>query len=193
MPFCSNCGAPVVEGAKFCARCGAKLIPAAAPTQAPAAPQAPVAPQAPAAYQTPAAPQTAKDFSRITVRYLCPNRHVFDGSEHETVCRTCGAPLPKGGYIQMYRMGNYMGVAVGMGIYINDVPCGHIGNKQSLRINVPFGSHKVHVTHTTTRKCNDPVFTVTPEAPVVWCKAHFSKAGFAITVEPASPDTMPEV
>ncbi|MDO4816501.1 MAG: zinc ribbon domain-containing protein, partial [Bacillota bacterium] len=38
MPFCSNCGAPLIEGAKFCSRCGAKLITPAAP-QVTAAPQ----------------------------------------------------------------------------------------------------------------------------------------------------------
>ena len=131
------------------------------------------------------------DFSRIRVRYRCTNGHVFDGEEGMTACKTCGAPLPSGGFIQLYRMGNPIGAAVGMGVYIDDVPFGHIATKQSIRISVPYGPHKVHVTHTTTRKCNDPVFTVTPEMPYAWCKAHFSSGGFAITVEQAAPSEMP--
>lgn len=181
MPFCTKCGTQANEGAKFCVKCGEKLnvpapMPAAQPTRT-------VQPSVP----------VAKDFSRVTVRYCCPNGHAFDGTEQNGVCPTCGAPLQKGGFIQLYRMGNYMGSMVGMGIYIDDIPFGHIANQQSLRISVPFGPHKVHVTHTTTRKCNDPVFTVSPQAPYVWCKAHFVKAGFAIQIDPASPADMPQV
>lgn len=182
MPFCTKCGTRAGDGAKFCVKCGEKLNFVAA---------APAAPVQPAQAAQPAM-QMNSAFSRITVRYCCPNNHVFDGIEGTVTCPTCGALLQKGGYIQLYRMGNYMGCAVGMGIYIDDIPFGHIANKQSLRISVPFGTHKVHVTHTATRKCNDPVFTVSPQAPYAWCKAHFSKAGFAIQIDPASPADMPQ-
>ena len=189
--FCRYCGKAIPDDAKFCTNCGSGVerpvpIPQAVPQQA--QPQT-IRPQA--------APQQAQprpipfDFSRIPVRYRCPNGHVFDSREGQTVCPTCGAPLPAGGYIQLYRMGNMMGMAVGMGVYIDDAPCGHLGNKQSIRISVPFGPHKVHVTHTATRACNDPVFTVTPEYPYAWCKAHFSAGGFRITVEQADPREMP--
>ena len=182
--ICMNCGAQLPDNARFCGKCGAPV-----PLYAPAQP-------VPTQYQPQIQPRQqpapiSYDFSRIPVRYRCAGGHVFDGQEGQTVCPTCGAPLPYGGMIQIYRMGNYMGCAVGMGIYIDDVPCGHVGNKQSVRISVPFGKHKVHVTHTTTRKCNDPVFEVTPENPCVWCKAHFSAAGFKITVEQADPKDMP--
>ena len=186
--LCPNCGATVSDSSRFCEQCGAPLA-ARTPAVNPVQPAAPVQAQPPLRYQQPA--PIPFDFSRIPVRYRCPNDHVYDAGEGETVCRTCGAPLPTGGYIQLYRMGNYMGCAVGMGVYIDDAPCGHLANKQSIRISVPYGNHKVHVTHTTTRKCNDPIFTVTPEYPYVWCKAHFSKAGFAITVEQANPQDMP--
>ena len=192
MAFCSKCGAPAGEGAVFCTKCGNRLA-VIAPTVPVQPVQQPAYQPAPQPVQPPAPVYAGKNFSNVTVRYRCPNGDVFDGTEQQTACPKCGAPLAKGGYIQMYRMGNYMGSAVGMGVYIDDVPCGHIANKQSIRISVPFGSHKVHVTHTTTRKCNDPVFTVTPQAPYVWCKAHFSKGGFAIAVEPANPQDMPEV
>lgn len=202
MPFCPNCGTRLDDSANFCSGCGTRINAPAAPAarpqpqyQAPAQPQyqVPVAPSAPAvdpaASAMPAPPDPA--FTLIPVRYRCPNGHVFDGNDAQTVCPTCGAPLQKGGYIQIYRMGNYMGMAVGMGLYIDDIPCGHVGNKQSIRVSVPYGSHKVHMTHTTTRACNDPICTVTPQYPYVYCKARFAAGGFRIAIEPASPSEMP--
>ena len=182
MPFCTKCGNQYQEGAAFCTKCGNKLDGSAAATNAVAQPTV-AAPTAPA-------PDNNR-FSNVTIRYRCGCGNVFDGDDSTSTCPKCGAPLTKEGYIQMYRMGAFGGMAIGMGIYIDDIPCGHIANKQSLRIAVPYGSHKVHVTHTTTRNCNDPVFTVSPEYPYAWCKAHFSKAGFKIIVDPASPDEMP--
>ena len=181
MAICPNCGSAVSDSAKFCGKCGTKLESAPAP----AAPQ----PQAAPAPQP--LPPLPFNFSRIPVRYRCPAGHVFDGAEGQTTCPTCGADLPRGGLIQIYRMGSFSGMAVGMGVYIDDVPCGHLGNKQSIRISVPYGAHKIHMTHTTTRACNDPIVNITPEYPYVWCKAHFAAAGFRIQIDFADPSTMP--
>lgn len=198
--FCTRCGAKLENGANFCVKCGTRVsaqTPAGAQSVNPAA-NAPQyrAPQGQPQYQPPyqAVPQPAAipfDFSRIPVRYRCPNGHLFDSTDGQTVCRKCGAPLQTGGLIQLYRVGNMMGVAVGMGVYIDGLPYGYLANKQSIRLCVPYGAHKVHVTHTATRACNDPVFNVSPACPFVWCKAHFSSAGFSITVEQAPPESMP--
>ena len=182
MAFCVKCGAALPAGANFCGKCGTK-VESAVPQPQPAQPQP--------APQIDMARPFGFDFSHIPVRYRCQNGHVFDGADGQPACPTCGGALPRGGIIQLYRMGNMMGMAVGMGVYIDDVPCGHLANKQSIRISVPYGSHKVHVTHTATRACNDPVFTVSPQYPYVWCKAHFSAGGFRITVEQADPKDMP--
>ena len=191
MPFCPNCGAELSEGANFCGKCGSKLAAApAAPSPTPAM-NAQSAPAAPSQTGLPAVP--GFDFSRIPLRHLCPSGHVTDGNESLTACPNCGYVYPAGGIIQIYRMGNFAGAAVGMGIYIDDVPCGHLGNKQSIRISVPYGQHKVHMTHTTTRACNDPIFDISPYNPYVFCKAHFASAGFRIAVDPATPDSMPTV
>lgn len=129
----------------------------------------------------------------MKMRYRCPQGHVFNGNETTQICESCGAPLQLNdcGAIQLYRMGNMMGMAVGMGIYIDDVPYGHIANKESIRIVLPFGPHKIHVTHTSTRACNDPIVTLAPETPVAFMKAHFGAMGFKIVVEPAKPEEMP--
>ena len=186
--FCTKCGTALSDGANFCVTCGAPVT-KAAPVQTPT-PAQPVAP-APMPPQPAPAQGLPFDFSRIAVRYRCPNGHVFDGNDQQQVCPQCGAPLQKGGLIQVYRMGNFAGAAVGMGVYVDDLPFGHLGNKQSIRISVPFGTHKLHMTHTTTRACNDPVYTLSPQYPYVFCKAHFAKAGFKINIDTVTPDTMP--
>ena len=207
MAFCNNCGAALPEGARFCGSCGAKVSESAPQQvmygnfQSPPAAPFPPAPEAPAYAQPPqpAAQGGASmqptvagfDFSRIPVRHRCVNGHVTDGPENQTACPTCGAPHPVGGIIQIYRMGNFSGMAVGMGVYLNGQPYGHLGNKQSIRISVPYGQYLLHMTHTTTRACNDPVFNITPQTPYVCCKAHFAKAGFQIAIDPAAPETMP--
>ncbi len=134
---------------------------------------------------------TGIDFSRVKARFRCVNGHVFDGNDQTCICPKCQVPLQKDGYIQLYRKGNMVGCAVGMGIYINNVPYGHIGNKESIKIYLPFGQYMLHVTHTTTRTCNDPIIMLSPQCPVVYTKAHFSSAGFKITIEEASPSDMP--
>jgi hypothetical protein len=129
----------------------------------------------------------------MKMRFKCGSGHVFNGDENTTVCPNCGQPLQLKdcGAIQLYRMGNYMGMAVGMGVYIDGEPFGHIGNKESIRIVLPFGTHKIHVTHTTTRACNDPMVTLTPEAPIAYMKCRLGAMGFKIVVEPSRPEDMP--
>lgn len=188
MPFCSKCGTKAKDGAKFCSACGAQLVLPKAPVTS----DAPVAPQAAEATPAPSADlQAYAKFANVTVRYRCSCGNAFDGNDATASCPKCGAAISKGGTIQLYRMGNMMGVAVGMGIYIDEVSYGFIANKQSLRINVPFGAHKVHVVHTATRACNDPVITVTPEKPYAFCRASFAGAGFRINVEEVGADVMP--
>ena len=174
--------------ARFCGKCGTPVNAAPAPAPVQAAPPAAPAYQAPAA-AVPFIP--GFDFSRIPVRRMCACGNVFDGGEAQSVCPKCGAVVPGGAVIHLYRMGHMAGMAVGMGLYIDDVPCGHLGNKQSIRISVPYGPHKVHVTHTTTRACNDPVFNLTPQTPYVCLKARFAAGGFRIAVEVADPGSMP--
>lgn len=203
MPFCSKCGKSVNPTAQFCPACGFRRSVNVAPQPAPQPipvyqpdPQ-PVSRPVPGGVQYSTVPGPYLEtfnrrFAAVKVRYRCDGGHVFDGSDSQTACPTCGAPLKKGGFIQIYRMGNMMGCAVGMGIYIDSQPFGHLGNKESVRVSVPFGQHQVHLTHTATRASNMPVVTVTPEAPYAFCKASFAKAGFEINIAQASPDDMPE-
>lgn len=193
MPFCGKCGNKVEDNAKFCSRCGTKVIASDRARQSFAGAYQTGAVNNPsgAPYQPQVQQRPAVD-PGMTVRYRCPNGDVFDGFASQTSCPACGAALQKGGYIQVYRMGNMMGMAVGMGVYVDDIPFGHVGNKQSVCISVPYGRHKLHMTHTSTRACNDPVYMITPQNPHVYCKAHFSAGGFRITIEDATPESMPK-
>ena len=83
------------------------------------------------------------------------------------VCNNCRQPIniPQGGMIYLYRMGSPIGIASGFGIYINGEPFGYIGNKETLRIPVAFGSYNLHVASGMNRRCNDFVINITPEHP----------------------------
>ncbi len=111
-------------------------------------------------------------------------------------CPKCGTAIDVnlGGMIQLYRMGSPIGVAAGYGIYLDGQPIGHIANKQSLLIPIPFGNHQLHMTCGMTRRCQDLLFNVAPESPNVYVKAHI-KPGFwtnTIIVEFADPAEMPK-
>ena len=115
--------------------------------------------------------------------------------ESNTTC-SCGSPLvlPEDGMIEMYRVGNVFGAAVGFGIYINDIPMGHLGNTQLVRVPVPYGHYKVHMTQGMSRRCQDQEFDVTPQNRVVYLKAHLSMGFFTNTVviEQSTADQMPK-
>lgn len=192
MSFCIRCGAALGPGARFCTSCGAQV--AAAPAQqATAAGQVYVPEQAaigqPAQPFVPAA--IPYDFSAIPLRHKCVCGYIDDGGDSSVSCPKCGRPYQPGGIIHIYRMGNFAGMAVGMGIYINGEPFGHIGNKKSVRLALPYGQYVLHMTHTATRDCNDPVITLSPQTPYVCCKASFTNAGFSIGISPAQPSEMP--
>ena len=128
------------------------------------------------------------------MRVKCPKcGNVVDITDY-IPCSKCGAQLgPVGGAIQVYRMGNPIGIAAGFGIYIDGQPYGHLGNAESVCISVPFGTHTIHMTQGMNRKCTDLTVTLTPQAPIAYMKAHI-RMGFwsnTIVIEPSTPDQMP--
>ncbi|MBR3141831.1 MAG: hypothetical protein IKF09_01635 [Clostridiales bacterium] len=114
------------------------------------------------------------------LRIKCPScGTVQDIEASGAACKKCSGALilPEDGVIQIYRMGSPMGIAVGMGIYINENPMGHLANASTIKIPVAYGHYKVHMTHGTNRKCQDAEFDITPDNRVVCLKAHL-KMGF---------------
>lgn len=121
----------------------------------------------------------------------------------EAVNLSCTGPCPKCGAllqveqparIRLYRMGNFMGSANGFGIYLNNIPYGHIGNRESLIIPLPYGSYTMHIVCGMNRKCNDPVINLTPQDNDVCYKVHM-RMGFiqnSFILERVDPSTMPE-
>ena len=130
------------------------------------------------------------------LRIKCPScGTVQDIQASGAACKKCSGALilPEDGVIQIYRMGNPMGCAVGFGVYLNEIPMGHLGNTEQIRIPVSFGHYTLHMTHGTNRKCQDAEFDITPDNRVVCLKAHL-KMGFIsnkVIIEQASPDSMP--
>ncbi len=112
-------------------------------------------------------------------------------------CSQCGRPftLPVEGVIRLYRMGSPMGMAVGFGIYIDDKPCGYIGNTESLSIPIGPGRHTLYM-----RMRGQPTrsevttFTVTPTDRVFCFKVHI-KTGFwkgTLVIERVRDSEMPQ-
>lgn len=131
------------------------------------------------------------------LRIKCPScGNVVDVATTGSPCAKCGNALnlPEEGMIQIYRMGSPLGVAVGMGIYINENPLGHLANAESIRIPVPYGHYKVHMTHGMNRKCKDVEVDVSPAERIVYIKAHLKMGLISNTVvlEQVSGDTMPQ-
>ena len=96
---------------------------------------------------------------------------VSDLSPANPVCPKCGQTVEgyEGGFIQIYRMGSPVGIAVG------------------------YGTYNLHFTCGMTRRCQDVVVTLSPESPAAYVKARI-KMGFwanKIIAEEVDASTMP--
>ena len=132
----------------------------------------------------------------ISYRMKCANCGEAFNTMQDSACPKCGSyvTLQQPAMLQLYRMGNFYGCGGGFGIYINGQPYGHIGNKESLRFPLPYGTYTLHIAAGMSRKCNDLTFTLTPEAPVMYAKTYI-KPGFwtnSFGIEVARPEDMPQ-
>ena len=131
----------------------------------------------------------------MSLRVVCPKCKKALNVTGDPKCTACGADLriPNEGMIQIYRMGNFMGGAAAAGIYINGTPYGHVGNRGTVQIPLPFGTYKLHMTMGMNRRCNDPEITLSPDKPVAYLKMHIKMGVFSNTmvIEPADPASMP--
>ena len=130
----------------------------------------------------------------MTIRTKCPNcKHVSD--DETGVCSKCATTfeIPQS-YLQIYRMGSPLGVAVGFGIYINGEPYGYVANKQSVKIPLPYGTYNLHFAQGMNRGGQDIVVNLTPESPEAYAKVYM-KPGFwsnKLIAEAAKKEDMPE-
>ena len=129
-------------------------------------------------------------------RMKCPACGEVQNLKASGPCAKCHAPLyvEQPAAIALYRMGNFMGMANGFGIYLNEQPFGAIGNKETLYIPLPYGDYKMHIVCGMNRKCNDPVIHLGPEDPFVCLKVHMNM-GFIqnkFVIERVDPSTMPQ-
>ena len=128
-------------------------------------------------------------------RVVCPICKKVTNLPGDAPCPKCGNQITilRGGMIQIYRMGNFIGAAAQAGIYINGVPYGHVGNRSTVMIPLEFGSYLLHMTMGMNRRSNDPTIVLTPQNPVAYLKMHIRMGVFSNTqvIEPADPSTMP--
>ena len=113
------------------------------------------------------------------------------------VCSKCRQPLniPADGVIYLYRKGNFFGIAGGFGIYIDGQPMGYVGNRETVCIPVPYGTHNLHVAVGMNRRCNDLTINITPQNRrayiKVWMKPGFWSNSFVLEV--SRPEEMPNL
>lgn len=131
------------------------------------------------------------------LRTKCPSCGNVCDVAADAPCPKCNGmlTLPQEGGVQIYRMGSPLGIAVGYGVYVNGQPYGHLANKESIRIPLPYGTYTFHFTCGMTRRCEDVTVTLTPENRFAYIKARI-KAGFwtnKIIAELANKEDMPPV
>lgn len=131
--------------------------------------------------------------NELRVKCACGHAaNILPGSN----CPKCKQPLaiPEDGLISIYRKGSPLGIAGGFGLYLNGEPIGYIGNRETVKIPVAYGSYTLHVAAGMNRRCTDLTITVTPENRFAYAKV-WMKPGFwtnSFVIEPAAPDEMPE-
>ncbi len=112
------------------------------------------------------------------------------------ICPKCkqAVQIPPDGMISLYRKGSPMGIASGFGIYIDGQPMGHIGNKETVHIPLPYGTHNIHVAVGMSRRCKDLTVNLTPDNRIAYAKVYM-KPGFwtnSFVIEPSTAAEMPE-
>ena len=128
-------------------------------------------------------------------RVKCPHCGDVSNVQDSGLCPKCGTAIDTNqpAALRLYRMGSPIGIAVGFGIYINGQPYGHLGNKESICIPLPFGTYNIHITAGATRRCKDLEVRLTPEAPLACAKARLKMGAFvnSVVIETSRPEDMP--
>lgn len=129
------------------------------------------------------------------LRVKCPTCGAVENVARETACcPKCGKPfgLNENVGVILYRQGSFYGVAGGFGIYINGQPFGHIGNKETLFIPLPYGSYTLHCAVGMSRKCQDLTVNLSPAAPQACCKVYIKPGVWSnsFVIEPLDPSLL---
>lgn len=128
-------------------------------------------------------------------RFKCPNCGTVQDLLATGPCKKCGniLAIEQPGLIALYRMGNFMGAGGAFGLYLNNVPFGKIGNRETILFPLPYGQYLLHIAAGMNRRCNDPIINITPQDPYVCLKVHMN-VGFvsnSFIIERVDPSTMP--
>ena len=127
-------------------------------------------------------------------RIMCSCGNVMNANPG-TICPRCHQPVvfPDGGQIFLYRKGNFIGSAGAFKIYINGIDMGKIGNRETVCIPLPFGTHRMHIAAGMNRRCQDMLINITPQSPVAYTKVWMRPGFFSNTfvIEPSTKEEMP--
>ncbi|MBR6094999.1 MAG: hypothetical protein IKP92_08275 [Lachnospiraceae bacterium] len=130
----------------------------------------------------------------MNYRYRCSCGNVFDNAETSAVCPKCQKENSTDGcgIVQLYRLGNYVGCAVKMGLFVDEQPYGAIANKGNIKLVIPYGEHQLEATLRRTKTLKKPVVNLTPEQPEAYYKIAMDIFGTEIALKEAEKDSMPD-
>jgi len=102
----------------------------------------------------------------ITYRVKCSACGKVQNAKRNYVCQQCGCSqnvdINNHGFLQLYRMGNYMGMASPESIYLNGEGMGMIGNTETVVIELAPGVYNLHVAMNILRNCEDIMVKIEP-------------------------------
>jgi hypothetical protein len=129
----------------------------------------------------------------MNYRYRCSCGHVYDNAGTSAACPKCKQENSTEGcgIAQIYRLGNYVGSLVKMGLYVDEEPYGYIANRGSIKLVIPYGEHQLSATLNRTKTPKPPVINLTPEQPEVYYKTAIDLFATEIAFKDADKDSMP--
>ena len=102
----------------------------------------------------------------VKIRTRCSHcGNIIDVNGQNDMCNHCNnvVTLCEDGGIEVFREGRFSGSMNAMGLYINGQPFGLIGNGESVRIPLPYGTYNIHCTLGMIRRCDDLQVAIAPE------------------------------
>lgn len=109
----------------------------------------------------------------------------------DTICPKCknNLVISPEACIYLYRQGSFYGIAGGFEVYIDGEGYGLIGNKETLCIPLPYGTHNIHCACGMSRNCRDLQITLSPQCRQGYAKVYIKPGVWTndFVVEPIDP------
>ena len=126
-------------------------------------------------------------------RFKCECGKLYDSNDESMACPSCQKENSTEGFgiIQLNRPSNYIGCLIKMNIFIDDQPYGPLADSSSIKLVVPYGTHKLRTNMSTVKRCKDQELILSAEEPVAYFKTGVDFFGTQINISPSTKEKMP--